>query len=168
MSYDPAAWHDFFVMLGGAAAALTGLVFVALSLHVDRVAADPFHRFRAGVSLAGLSSVVFVSGAVLVPTQSHEAVGIEVILVSAFFVWLNVTGGRHRAPLLPGRGNPPTRLLYGLTVTIVYTIAGVALIFGIGSGFLILGAALANSMAASIKTAWDLMIELRPLAISAD
>ena len=168
MSYDPAAWHDFFVMLGGAAAALTGLVFVALSLHLDRVAADPFHRFRAGVSVAGLSSVVFVSGFVLVPAQPHQAVGIEVILVSAFFIWLNLAGGRHRAPLLAGQGRPPTRLLYGLAVTIVYTIAGIALFFGSGAGFLILGAALANTMAVSIKTAWDLMIQLRQVTAGVD
>lgn len=168
MSYDPAAWHDFFVMLGGAAAALTGLVFVALSLHLDRVAADPFHRFRAGVSVAGLSSMVFLSGVVLVPTQSHEAVGIEVIAISAFFVWLNVTAGRHPPPVQPGQGRPPTRLVYGLTVTVIYTIAGLALFFGSGSGFLILAAAMGNSMVASIKTAWDLMIQLRQVATDAN
>ena len=27
--YKPGEWHDFFVMVGGAAAVLTGLVFVA-------------------------------------------------------------------------------------------------------------------------------------------
>ena len=168
MSYDPLAWHDFFVMLGGAAAALTGLVFVALSLHLDRVAADPIHRFRAGVSVAGLSSVVVLSGAFLVPTQSHHAVGIEVIAISAFFVWLNATADRNRAPLIPGQPRPPTRLLYGLTTTAVYTIAGLALFFGSGSGFLILAAAMGNSMVASIKTAWDLMIQLRRVAPAAD
>jgi hypothetical protein len=106
MSYDPVAWHDFFVMLGGSAAALTGLIFVALSLHLDRVAADPFHRFRAGVSVAGLTSMIFLAGAVLAPTQSHEAVGIEVIAISAFFVWLNLTAGRHPPPVLPGQARP--------------------------------------------------------------
>jgi modulator of FtsH protease len=161
MSYDPLAWHDFFVMLGSAAAALTGLVFVALSLHLDRVAADPFHRFRAGVSVAGLSSVVVLSGAFLVPTQSHQAVGIEVIAISAFFVWLNATAGRHRAPVITGQSHPPTRLIYGLTTTVVYTIAGLVLFFGSGAGLLILAAAMGNSMVASIKTAWDLMIQLR-------
>jgi hypothetical protein len=32
--YQPEQWHDFFVMVGGAAAALAGLVFVALSLNL--------------------------------------------------------------------------------------------------------------------------------------
>jgi hypothetical protein len=30
MSYSPAEWHDFFVMVGGGAAALTGLTVVAI------------------------------------------------------------------------------------------------------------------------------------------
>jgi hypothetical protein len=33
--YNAAAWHDYFMMVGGGAAALTGLVFVAMSLHLD-------------------------------------------------------------------------------------------------------------------------------------
>jgi hypothetical protein len=32
ISYVPEAWHDFYIMTGGAAAALTGLAFVAVSL----------------------------------------------------------------------------------------------------------------------------------------
>ena len=32
-AYDAAAWQGFYVMIGGAAAALTGLLFVAMSLH---------------------------------------------------------------------------------------------------------------------------------------
>jgi modulator of FtsH protease len=161
VSYDPAAWHDFFVMLGGGAAALTGLVFVALSLHLDRVVADPFHRFRAGVSVAGLTSMVVLSGAALVPTQSHQAMGIEVLLISAFFVWLNINGGRAAVPAVAGGARVPTRLIYGLVTTVVYMLAGLSFLIGSGSGFLILAAAMGNSMVASIKTAWDLMIQLR-------
>lgn len=162
MSYDPAAWHDFFVMLGGAAAALTGLVFVALSLHLDRVVADPFHRFRAGVSVAGLTSMVVLSGATWCRPRLTRRWASS--LISVFFVWLNITGGRHPVPVVPGAVRPPTRLLYGLATTVVYMLAGLAFLIGSGSGFLILAAAMGNSMVASIKTAWDLMIQLRHVA----
>ena len=36
-----------FVMVGGGAAALTGLVFVAMSLNLAMIAQDATHRFRA-------------------------------------------------------------------------------------------------------------------------
>ena len=68
-----------------------GFVFVALSLHLDRVVANPFHRFRARISVAGLTSMVILAGAALVPTQSHQAFGLEVLANAAFFLWFNVT-----------------------------------------------------------------------------
>ena len=45
--YDLNQWRDFFTMVGGASAALTGLVFVAMSLNVRIVTQDPTHRYRA-------------------------------------------------------------------------------------------------------------------------
>ena len=41
MAYNPADWHDFFVMTGGAAAALAGLLFLAMSLHAREIIANP-------------------------------------------------------------------------------------------------------------------------------
>jgi hypothetical protein len=38
--YRPGEWHNFFIMVGGGAAVLTGLVFVALSLNVMVIAQD--------------------------------------------------------------------------------------------------------------------------------
>ena len=38
--YKPYEWHDFFLMSGGAAAALAGLVFVAVSIHGDVLQRD--------------------------------------------------------------------------------------------------------------------------------
>jgi hypothetical protein len=37
--YRPEFWHDFFVMVGGRAAVLSGLVFVAMTLNLDVTAA---------------------------------------------------------------------------------------------------------------------------------
>jgi hypothetical protein len=37
VAYNPAAWQNFFVMTGGAAAALSGLLFVAMSLHAKAI-----------------------------------------------------------------------------------------------------------------------------------
>jgi hypothetical protein len=42
-------------MLGSAAAALTGLVFVALSIHLRAIGADRFQRARGHSSPSGLS-----------------------------------------------------------------------------------------------------------------
>lgn len=38
-AYQPAAWHDLFVTAGGSAAALTGLIFVAVSINLREIIA---------------------------------------------------------------------------------------------------------------------------------
>jgi hypothetical protein len=46
-AYNPEAWKEFYIMLGGSIAALTGLLFVATSLHVDEIGKRPHFTVRA-------------------------------------------------------------------------------------------------------------------------
>jgi hypothetical protein len=39
--YDPAAWATFFAAITGAAAALAGLLFVAVSINLDHILKGP-------------------------------------------------------------------------------------------------------------------------------
>ena len=79
--YQAAVWHDYFMMVGGGAAALTGLVFVAMSLHLDEIASDPAHRHRARTILTGLTAVFIRCALVLMGGQSGQAVALELIVV---------------------------------------------------------------------------------------
>jgi hypothetical protein len=58
--YKPAEWHDFFLVTGGGAAALAGLVFVAMSINLDVVAQNVTHRLRAINMLAGFTSAFVI------------------------------------------------------------------------------------------------------------
>lgn len=64
--YQPELWHDFFLATAGAAAALTGLLFVALSLHLRYIATEPMYRDMARGSLIGLVLALVLSLLVLV------------------------------------------------------------------------------------------------------
>jgi hypothetical protein len=77
--YDSAAWRDYFVMVGGGAAALTGLVFVAMTLHLEDIVNHPVHRHRARTILTGLTAVFLRCGLVLMAGQSRQAVAVEII-----------------------------------------------------------------------------------------
>ena len=59
-AYDPSAWSDLFVATAGAAAALAGLVFVAISINIGRILQ------LAGVPERGLQTVLLLLGAVVV------------------------------------------------------------------------------------------------------
>src|SRR5215510_1227026 len=90
-AYRPDQWHDFFVMVGGSAAVLTGLVFVALSLNVNVVTEDATHRYRAIDTLSGMIGVFVLCALVLMGGQDHRAVGIEWLVVAAvsFAIYLH-------------------------------------------------------------------------------
>ena len=79
------SWRDFYVMSGGAAAALTGLILVAVSLHIRPILGHPLYRDRAFTSLQGLVTMLIVACIVLTP-QTLTAMGIEVLLLG--FYWL--------------------------------------------------------------------------------
>jgi hypothetical protein len=68
-AYRPDQWHDFFVMVGGSAAVLTGLVFVALSLNVNVVSQDATHRYRAIDTLTAMTGVFVICALALMGGQ---------------------------------------------------------------------------------------------------
>src|SRR5258706_13587581 len=80
-AFPVSQWHDYFMTVGGGAAALTGLVFVAMTLHLDEIINNPVHRHRARSILAGLTAVFIRCALVLMGGQSAQAVAVELIVV---------------------------------------------------------------------------------------
>ena len=78
-SYDPGAWQVFFEAVVAAAAALLGLLFVAASLRITVVTESPRHRARAREALGQLLVLVILGVLVLIPAQSRDALGAELI-----------------------------------------------------------------------------------------
>jgi hypothetical protein len=91
-------WHDFFLGLGGAAAGLTGLLLVALSLHPARALSAPLYRTRALGMLAGMLWVTLASLVLLLPERLlwwaafFEAWGGLAGLASQFVIGRRVRG----------------------------------------------------------------------------
>ena len=70
-------WHDFFLAQAGAAGVLTGLVFVGVSINLDKIVSDPNSGLpgRAAEALILLVAVLFMSTSLLVPGQGAVIVG---------------------------------------------------------------------------------------------
>jgi hypothetical protein len=75
-------WHDFGVTIGSLAGALTGLLFVAVSIKSDTLAKSRSLRSRAAQTL-----VLFMTSAlaaiVLVAPQPGDALGGELVALAA-------------------------------------------------------------------------------------
>jgi len=79
-------WDNFFTAEVGAAAALAGLVFVGISINLQRIIALPVIANRAFQSLLLLLAILGVESILLVPGQTAPEQGVEVLVVAALTV----------------------------------------------------------------------------------
>ena len=148
---DPAAWQNFYIMIGTANAAITGLLFVALSIHLKEILAHPLFKPRAIVVLVILTTQIIISAIVLAP-QPRVLMGIEILALNLAFIALNL---RQRSEWKISTG-----LALALAIRIVYLGAALSLITGVGGGFYILGAILVITVARSMSNCWTLLTAL--------
>jgi hypothetical protein len=155
----PDQWHDFFLMVGGGAAALAGLVFVAMSINLHTITSDATHKNRAIGTLAGFSAVFIICALALMGNQNHQSIGIEWLAVSvpAMFIYIR---GYFRAIKM---GGSTARLSIGRTIvgTTCYAaqiIGAILLISGYIAGLYIASVAMVLSFISLISGAWLLII----------
>jgi len=154
------SWGNFFAAEVGAAATLTGLLFVAISINLTRVLQLPYLPLRALEALAALMSVLFVSTIGLIPHQPAEAMGAEITLTGVvtwtFQIWALVT--THKA----ARENPRywLRVLLNLIPAPTYIIGGAFIAGRITGGGLWIAAGILLSFSAAVLSSWVLLIEI--------
>ena len=158
-AYRPDEWHDFFVMVGGGAAVLLGLVFVALSLNVSVVTQDATHRYRAIDTLSGMAGVFVICALVLMGGQDHVAVGIEWFVVAAISVAVYVHGYVQAVR----RGGSVAWLLARRVVVLAVLYAGqlvgaALLVADHVAGLYVAAVAMVAALAFMISGAWLLVV----------
>ena len=157
--FDAPLWRDYFVMVGGGAAALTGLVFVAMSLHLADIAANPAHRHRARTILTALTDVFVRCGLVLMGGQSARAVGAElfVVIVGVELVVLRSLSQALRSSGAEQYGVRFRTLGYAACLIIEQTGAAI-LFFGHTWGLYAVGAGMMASFLFIVSGAWLLLV----------
>jgi hypothetical protein len=147
-------WHDFGVTVGGLAGALTGLLFVAVSIKSDTLA-----NSRSLSSRAGQTLVLFMTSALaavfLVAPQPGDALGGELIALAAAagtaLYLFDRRGGHDQASRVAryierASPNTITALLYG--------VAGVTFLVTAGGGLYWLIPAALTSLTGGVINAW--------------
>ena len=152
-------WHELYVMVGGAAGALAGLLFVAVSINLDRIISQKYLPRRAAETLAIMIGLLVLAVLVLVP-QSALALGLETVVTGLVIILIMIA--RLRVPRLPGQSTlvhyaPSVILaLFGLPL-----IAGaISLLVGAGGGLYWFVPAVVLGFAGAVVNAWVLLIEI--------
>jgi hypothetical protein len=158
-AYHPNQWHDFFLMVGGAAAALAGLVFVALSLNLQAVARDATHRYRAIGTLTNFVGIFLVCALALMGGQSHVAVGTEWLLAATGAGAVYVYGYLKARTAGGSQGTLSLlRTMSGTGLYLAQIVGASLLVLDVLAGLYIAAVAMVVLAAYSVSGAWLLLV----------
>ena len=155
-------WDSFFVAGAGAAAALTGLLFVGVALNLERILADAWLPGRALEPLVLLLTALVVSMLILVPGQSPRLLGAELLAIG-LVNWLTITRIHWqgwRAISAPLRRPFIQRVLLAQAASVPYLLSGVTLIAQSEAGLYWVVPGVLGCFAAAVLSAWVLLIEI--------
>jgi modulator of FtsH protease len=162
-AYAPEEWKDLFVAMAGASAALAGLLFVAVSINVERIVHYKGLPERGVETLALLLTVLVASIAGLMPGQSHVALGLELLgIAAALFAVLFALPVTHQLP--DDADRPPawllSRWLIRLTGSGLLAIGALSELLGFGGGLYWVAAGFVFLILGAVGNAWVLLIEI--------
>lgn len=157
--YSADQWNNFFLVAGGGSAALTGLVFVAISVNLRDVLKDATHTYRAINMLNGFTGVFVLSCLALVGHQTHQSIGVEWLLVALLAGAINtngyirgfsLTGSRYALNLF--------RIAGGSACYLGQVIGAAVFFFGVNWGVYLAAIALTLNFYFLISGSWLLIV----------
>jgi hypothetical protein len=158
--YEPDRWTDLAVMLGGATAALIGLLFVAVSINLREILSYPGLPDRALQTLTLFGASLLVCLLLLVPGQPDAVLGAELVVVAVLAGVGLLRLSRRVATDLTARRR---RLPYEAASTafvLALAAAGATLPAGSAGGLYWLVPAIVIALLAGLANAWVLLVEI--------
>ncbi len=157
-----AEWNTLLAVEAGAAATLTGLVFVALSINLSRILAVPGLSGRGAESIMQFLQVFFISTVALIPSQPERIFAIEVLVIAAVSWGAQMT---VQIRYLKVRTGHPwswfvNRAVMSQFATIPFGVAGITLLLGLPGAIDWLVPGFIFSFLAGIVSAWVLLVEI--------
>jgi hypothetical protein len=156
------AWGTFATISGGAAAALTGLLFVAVSIRIASVAQSQELRNRAAQTLTLFGTVLIVSVLLAIPGQAYRTLGAELVVLAVltgtglYILDRRAKGAKSNqaiAPILDAVS--PNTITSALLLA-----AGIVLVLGERAGLYVLVAPVLAAFAGGIASTWLFLIKI--------
>jgi hypothetical protein len=161
-AYSASAWTGFGASVATAAAALVGLLFIAVSINLKQILDVPHLPSRAAQTLIMFGTPLIGAVLLTVPGQPRTALGTELLttglVIGGVHVWIDA-----RSP--HGEEETTWRLMIGRRIPggascATMAVAGVTLIAGTGGGLYWLVASVLVALVFGLVNVWVLLVEI--------
>lgn len=162
VAYDPSEWSDLFVAVAGASAALLGLLFVAVSINLERILRYEGLPERALETMLLLLLVLVIAIVGLIPAQSNVAFGLELLVPAALvalFVF-RLPGSRAEETGVEPMQWRASRFGIRLLGTAPLAIGGLSVLLEAGGGLYWVVAGIVLAICGAVSNAWVLLVEI--------
>jgi hypothetical protein len=150
------AWDTFAETSGSAAAALTGLLFVAVSIRIIYIARSQELRNRAAQTLSLFGAVLIISVSIAIPRQAYRTLGAELVVLAVitgigfYILDRRAKGESSNQAIAP--------VLEAVTPTAVTSLlllaAGIVLVLGVPAGLYVLVGPVLVALVGGVTSAW--------------
>jgi hypothetical protein len=162
---SPADWQGFAETIGAASGALTGLLFVAVSLNASRIAGHQGLRASAAQTLVLFLVPLGMAALLLAPRQPDWVLGGELIATGLLASWVLVAIGRRKH----GLADDDLRLIRifnrrgtNILVMLLFVASGIVLACDEPGGLYLLLPASLVAFVSGVLNAWFFLLPLPP------
>jgi hypothetical protein len=154
-------WDHFADVIGDAAGALVGLLFVAISINVQKIMRSEGVRHRAGQTLVDFAIVLLTAILLAIPSQSRRALGAEFLALALLAgVTLEILERRAKSAEPGPLGWLLKRINANIVIAGGLALTGALLLAGINWAPFVLVPTTCFALISGIASAWFLLTRL--------
>ena len=156
------AWDTFAEISGSAAATLTGLLFVAVSIRIAFIARSQELRNRAAQTLSLFGTVLLISVLIAIPRQAYRPLGAELVVLAVIAgTGLHILDRRAKGESSNQAIGPVLEAVTPITVTsLLLLAAGIVLVLGVHAGLYVLVGPVLVALTGGVTSAWLLLTKI--------
>jgi hypothetical protein len=159
-------WHDYYHVIGDAAAALMGLLFVSLSLNADVITrkSNADLRALAGQTFSSFMCLIMFALLFVIPDQGPHGLGIPMLGIDLILIFVTVRrilDTRHKRSRRWCRGTLAFRFILPIICLVAVLVIAITVLLGMTAGlYWFVPVTILLLFYASLN-AWDLLLRLR-------